>query len=185
VIVDLGERALVASRSHGEPCMTNRLVVRVLLAVALAVVLQAPSARAELAAWDPSKVLVLAKNLAEATAALEQAFAQQPAPTNPQSLESGSYHRLKHRVRMLGIEARVLATSLEQGEGRDQTELSYDMLMSHARSARYEASLGGVGKDVSDRASAVRRVLNELGPYYDPDFRTLAPDPRIEPGAAR
>jgi hypothetical protein len=31
----------------------------------------------------------------------------------------------------------------------------------------------------------VRAALNRLGPYYDPDFQTLAPDPNIERGATR
>jgi hypothetical protein len=31
----------------------------------------------------------------------------------------------------------------------------------------------------------VRTVLNQLGPYYDPDFPPLAPHPNIEPGAMR
>ena len=58
-------------------------------------------------------------------------------------------------------------------------------LMQLARSARDEAARVFVAHDVGDRAGAVRRVLNQLGPYYDPDFPTLAPHPNIEPGATR
>jgi hypothetical protein len=86
---------------------------------------------------------------------------------------------------MLSVEARMLVSSLEEGEGREQTEWIYGNLMSHARSARLEARGAFVAAPVSERAAVVRGLLNQLGPYYDPDFRTLAPDSRIEPGSDR
>jgi len=165
--------------------MPNHHLVRALPLLVLAVSLLAPSARGELAAWDQAKVTGFAKDLATATDALYDTFMQQPPPPNPRSMQSESYYRLKHRVWMIRGEARVFVRSLEDGDAREQTELTYDMLMSHARSARYEASIVFVAKDVGERAAAVRGVLNQLGPYYDPDFRTLAPDPNIEPGATR
>jgi hypothetical protein len=146
--------------------------------------LLAPSASGELAAWDQARVAALAKDLATTTQALSETFTQQPQP-EPGSMQSRYYYRLEHRVRMLRVEARMLVRSLEEGEGREQTEWIYDNLMSHARSARYEARGALVAEEVSDRAAAVRGVLNQLGPHYDPDFRTLAPDPEIEPGADR
>ena len=57
--------------------------------------------------------------------------------------------------------------------------------MQVTRSARDDAGKVFVSHDISERAAAVRGVLNQLGPYYDPDFPTLAPHPNIEPGAAR
>ena len=165
--------------------MPNRTLVRVLPGLVLLVSLLAPSARGELAAWDQAKVTRLAKDLATATDALYETFMQQPSPANAESTQSVSYHLLEHRVWMLRTEARLLVTSLEEGDAREQTELTYEMLMSHARSARYEAQSGFVSKDVGERAGAVRRALNQLGPYYDPDFQTLAPQPNIEPGASR
>jgi hypothetical protein len=165
--------------------MPNHHLVRALPLLVLAVSLLAPSARGELAAWDPAEATRLAKDLAAATDALYETFMQQPPPPNPGSTQSESYYRLRHRVWMLRSEARVLVRSLEEGDAREQTELTYDMLMSHARSARYEASGAFVAKDVGERAAAVRGVLNQLGPFYDPDFRTLSPDPNIEAGATR
>jgi hypothetical protein len=152
--------------------------------VALAVSLPAPSAVGELAAWSQTEVTGLAKDLAATTEALYEVFMGQPAPRLG-SVQSDAYHKLKHRVRMLRVEARMLVRSLEEGDGREQTEWIYGNLMSHARSARYEARGALLAEQVSDRAAAVRGVLNQIGPYYDPDFRTLAPDPRIEPGADR
>ena len=165
--------------------MPNHHLGRVLPLLVLTVSLLAPSAKGELAAWDQAKVTTLAKDLATATDALYETFMQQPPPPNPGSTQSESYYRLEHRVWMLRTEARVLVKSLEDGDAREQTELTYEMLMSHARSARYEAQSVFVAKDVGERAAAVRGVLNQLGPYYDPDFRTLSPDPNIEPGATR
>jgi len=145
----------------------------------------APSARGDFAAWDQAKVTRLAKNLATATDALYETFLKQPPPPNPGSMQSESYYRLEHQVWMLRCEARLLVTSLEEGDAREQTDLTYGMLMSHARSAREEAPRVFVAKDVGERAAAVRGVLNQLGSYYDPDFQTLAPLPNIEPDAAR
>ena len=165
--------------------MSSHHLARLLGSLAIAGLLFAPSARAELAAWDQAKVTRFAKDLATATDALYDTFMQQPPPPNPRSMQSESYYRLKHRVWMIRGEARVFVRSLEDGDAREQTELTYDMLMSHARSARSEASGVFVAKDVGERAAAVRRVLNQLGPYYDPDFQTLAPQPNIEPSATR
>ncbi len=163
--------------------MPNRHLVRILCTVALAVSL-APSARGEFAAWDQARVTALAKNLATTIDALYETFTQQPKPA-PGSMQSSSYQGLDHRVRVLRVEARVLVKSLEDGDGREQTVWIYDNLMSHGRSARSEARAAFLAEDVSERAAAVRAALNQLGPYYDPDFQTLSPDPKIEPGATR
>jgi hypothetical protein len=165
--------------------MPKHDIVRIPRSLMLAVLLVAPSATGELAAWDRARVAGLAKDLATATDTLYETFMQQPPPPNLGSMQSESYYLLKHRVRMIRGEARVLVRSLEEGDGREQTVWIYENLMSHTRSARYEAPEVFIAKDVGERAASVRGVLNQLGPYYDPDFRTLAPDPNIEPGATR
>jgi hypothetical protein len=165
--------------------MPKHDVVRILRSLMLAVLLVAPGASGELAAWDRAKVAGLAKDLATSTDALYETFMQQPPPANLGSVQSESYYRLKYRVRMLRGEARMLFRSLEEGDGREQTEWIYDILMSHARSARYEAPGVFVAKDVAERAAAVRGMLNRLGPYYDPDFEALPPHPNIEPSSSR
>lgn len=159
--------------------MTNRRVVGVLCSTVLAVSLLAPSAGAELAAWNQARVTEIARELAKATEALQTAFDQQSAPAEGSS-QRVPYFQLKNRVRMLRNEARVLLKSLEQGGSREQTAWMYEILISHARSARYEAPRVFVANEVGERAGAVRQVLNQLGPFYDPDFATLAPDPNIE-----
>ena len=152
--------------------------------LAMILLLPAANARAELAAWDQAKVAALGKELVQASNALYETFRKQPPPSVG-SMQSASYHRLKQFVRMLHVVSHEFAGSLEKGEGREQTLTIYDNLMQLARSARDDAAKAFVAHDVGERASAVRGVLNRLGPFYDPDFQTLAPHPNIEPGATR
>jgi hypothetical protein len=165
--------------------MSTRHAVHVscLLAMTL-MLLSAPNARAELAAWDQAKVAALGKELVQATDALYETFRKQPPPSVG-SMQGDSYQRLKQFVRMLRAVSQEFTGSLEKGEGRQETLTIYDNLMQLARSARDEAARVFVAHDVSERAAAVRQVLNRLGPYYDPDFPPLVPHPNIEPGAMR
>ena len=164
--------------------MSNHHLACLLGSLAIAGLLVAPSARGELAAWDQARVTALAKDLATATDSLHDTFVEQPPP-DVGSLQSNSYYRLKQFVRMLRVEASLFAKSLEDGDGREQTVWIYETLMSRARSARDEAGRVFVTNDVGERAAAVRGVLNQLGPYYDPDFQMLPPHPNIEPRATR
>jgi hypothetical protein len=165
--------------------MSARHTIHVICLLAMTLLLlSAPNARAELAAWDQAQVTALGKELVQATNALYETFQEQPPPSIG-SMQSQAYYRLKQLVRRLRVESRELAGSLEKGEGQEQTLAIYDNLMQLTRSARDEAGRVFVAHDVGERAAAVRRVLNQLGPYYDPDFPTLAPHPNIEPGATR
>jgi hypothetical protein len=164
--------------------MSNSLWVRLLGSLAIAGLFFAPSARGDLAAWDQAEVARLAQELETATGSLYDTFVKQPTP-GLGSMQSQAYHRLKQWVRLLRVEAREFASSLEKGEGREPTLPIYENLMQLTRSARDEAAKVFVAQDVGKRAAVVRGVLNRLGPYYDPDFPTLAPHPNIEPGATR
>jgi hypothetical protein len=168
-----------------DPAISSRSHLHVLSLLAIALLLfAAPKGRAELATWDPARVTGLSKELTTASEALYATFLQQPPPSVG-SMQTQAYYRLKQWVRLLRIEARHLATSLEKGEGREQTLPLYENLMQLVRSARDDAGRVFVGHEVGERAAAVRGVLNQLGPYYDPDFPALAPHPNVEPGAPR
>jgi hypothetical protein len=147
-------------------------------------VVSASNARAELVSWDQAKVTALGKELLQSTEALYETFRKHPTPSAG-SIGSDSYYRLKQWVRMLQIVSHEFAASLERGEAREQTITIYENLMQLIRSARDEAGRVFIARDVGEKAAAVRRVLNQLGPYYDPDFPTIAPHPNIEPGATR
>jgi hypothetical protein len=164
--------------------MTIRRLARLLGSLAIAGLLFAPTARGEVVAWDQAQVTALAKDLAAATDSLDDTFRKQ-LPPSLGSMHSHAYYRLKQWVRLLQIEADQLATSVEKGEGREPTLPIYENLMQLVRSARDDAKRAFISHDVGERAAAVRGVLNRLGPYYDPDFQTLAPHPSIEQGAPR
>jgi len=164
--------------------MSNHRFMSVGRSMALAVLLLSTPASGEVAAWDQAKVTRVSKELAAATDALQETFTQSRSQ-NRGALLSDTYREVEYLVQMVRSEAHILVASLGDGDGREQTAWLYEVLTSHARSARYGADRLGVSPDVGERAAAVRRVLNELGPYYDPDFRMLAPDPKIEPPANR
>jgi hypothetical protein len=159
--------------------MSIRPVVHLIFPLAMTLLLAAPASRAELATWDQAAVTALGKELETAADALYETFVNKPPPTLG-SMQT-YYYRLKQEVRLLRSEARELAASLEKGEGREQTLPIYDHLMQLVRIARDDAARTFNTQDVGQRAAAVRAVLNRLGPYYDPDFQTLAPHPNIEP----
>jgi hypothetical protein len=164
--------------------MSTRPVVHLFFPLVMTLVLASAGSRAELAAWDQAEVTALSKELETATRALYETFIKKPAASLG-STQSQAYYRLKQEVRVLRVEARELAASLEKGEGREQTLPIYDHLMQLVRIARDDAAKTFNTQDVAERAAAVRGVLNRLGPYYDPDFQTLAPHPHIEPNPDR
>jgi hypothetical protein len=158
--------------------MSNRHLPRLLGSLAIAGFLFAPSARGELAAWDEAKVTALAKELETATHVLYETYIEKHTP-DAGTMQSQAYYRLKQEVRLLRVEAGWLAESLEKGAGRDETLPVYDHMMQLVRAARLDAGRVVV-HDVGERAAVVRGVLNQLGPYYDPDFDALPPHPHIE-----
>jgi hypothetical protein len=164
--------------------MSARHAVRVIGLLAMILIVSARSARAELVSWDHAKVTALGKELVQATDALYDTLRKHPAPSVG-SIGSDSYYRLKQFVHLLHIVSHEFARSLEKGEGREETIIIYENLMQLTRSARDEAGRVFVARDVGEKASAVRRVLNQLGPYYDPDRPTIPPHPNIEPGVNR
>jgi hypothetical protein len=152
-------------------------VIRRYLVPAIALVLlagwAAPS-RAELAAWDQAKVTELAKQLQEASKALYDTFYKQPVPVAA-SGQAQDYRNLKQEVRRVRSEARELADALAKGAGREDTLPIYEHLMMVIRDAREHSARVFTTQDVQQRASAVRQLLNQLTPYYDPDAAPLQP----------
>ena len=151
----------------------SRIFATCFLAFALASSLASP-ARAELAAWDQAKVTALANQLSEAAGALYSSFYKQ-GPPQLASGQSDDYRQLKQEVRRIQSEAKELAGALGKGDGREDTLDIYDNLMDIVRDARDNARRMFNGKDVQDKATAVRQILNQITPYYDPDAAPLQP----------
>jgi hypothetical protein len=145
-----------------------------LASLALALVLPISVAQAEVAAWDAAKVGEIAKQLGPATDALYDAVYKQPPPMTG-SGQRNDFYRLKQRVRQLQYESRQLAGAVGKGEGHDETLPIYEDMMETVRDAREYAARVFATKDLQDKAAAVRGLLNQLGPFYDPDFHELQP----------
>jgi hypothetical protein len=152
--------------------MTVRRTITTLTATAL--FSAALLASAALAPWDQAKVAELAKQLLVTTGALADAFYKQPVP-DVGSLQTRNYEQLREDVKRIDQEARKLSGSIGEGAGRDETLPIYKDLTQHVRSARDEAKRVSSGADVVEKAGSVRAVLNQLGPYYEPDFQALQP----------
>ena len=149
----------------------SRILLAPLLVLALAAASATP-ARAELTAWDQAKVTALAKQLDEASKALYDTFYKQPKPSAGQQKP---YYRLKEDVRHIKSDSRSLARALEKGAGHDETQPAYDDLMLNVRRAQDNAGKVFTTKDLQDKASAARTVLNQISPYYDADAKALEP----------
>lgn len=132
-------------------------------------------AHAELQKWDAAKATALARQLQTATQELYDTFYKQPKVGAGQSRP---YYRLKQDVRHLRSEAKALAGALEKGGGQEETLPIYEDLMEAVRRARQNAREVFTTQDVEQKASAVRTLLNQLSPYYDPDAVPLQPLPR-------
>jgi hypothetical protein len=70
-------------------------------------------------------------------------------------------------VRRIRSEARVLAKSLEKGEGRAETQGSFDFLMQVVRAAEDNARKVFSTAPVREKADAARAVLTQLAAYYE------------------
>lgn len=148
---------------------------RLLAAVTLCGVFAAGTpAGADLAKWDQAKVTTLAKQLADASQALNDTFYKQPPP-GAGSMQSRAYQQLRQKIRVIRMEAGAFSSSLAKGEGYEETLPSYESLMEMVRAARRDAQQVFSTADVQEKATAVRLVLNQISPYYDPDAVPLAP----------
>lgn len=146
--------------------------VRFAAIAAALVVAFAPSARAEVTAWDQAKVTSLAQQLETATNDLNETFRRQPVPSVG-SMQSRAFFRLRHEIRSLRRESRSLARALERGAGHDETLPSFTSLMQTVAAARDEAPRVFTSKELVERSDAARAILNQLSPFYDARFPQL------------
>jgi hypothetical protein len=149
-------------------------VLRISIVSFLALAVSGATARADVVAWDQAKVTEIAKQLTSATQDLYDTFYKQLPPTAG-SGQSKEFYRLKQVTRIMKTEARELAEQLGKGAGHDETLPSYESLMENVRRARELGARIFATEDLKQKATAVRGLLNQLGPYYDPDFQALQP----------
>jgi hypothetical protein len=149
-------------------------VLRISIVSFLALAVSGATARADVVAWDQAKVTEIAKQLVTAAQDLYDTFYKQLPPTAG-SGQSKEFYRLKQVTRIMKTEARELAEQLGKGAGHDETLPSYESLMENVRRARELGARIFATEDLKQKATAVRGLLNQLGPYYDPDFQALQP----------
>jgi hypothetical protein len=152
--------------------MSIRRLVPAFAALSLSLALVA--AGAELVPWDQAKVTGIASQLERAAQDLYDTFYKQPVPTVG-SGQARSYQRLKQKIRGIRTQAHQLVGDLEKGEDREATLPAYEDLMQLVRSARDDARSVFTTQDVGEKAAVAREQLNQLGPYYDPDYEALQP----------
>ena len=144
-----------------------RLLASVICLVALAM-----TARAEIAAWDQAKVTELAQQLEATTAELSRIFRSQPQPTRGQP-DRLTYFRLQQEVRFLRRESRTLSRALQRGADLEETLPSFESLPNTVGRAETKARRVFTIADMHQQADKARTILNQLGPYYDPNFKPL------------
>ena len=138
------------------------------LLIALCFALAAVPAAAELAKWDQTKVTALATQLVKATDALyTTVYKEQDFAGTAGGLAQGSYD-LRHTVRRVGEEARHLDAELKAGKGHDATVGAWKHMMELVRDTGVESGRTFMEGDVKKGMAAVKDLLRQLAPYYDP-----------------
>jgi hypothetical protein len=145
---------------------------RAACAAALACLVAVPAA-ADLAPWDQARATGIAKQLAAACDAFDQAVRKQPGMGEVGSGAAGEGFGLGQRSQALREQSLALADHLEKGKGHDKTrdewrslkEVADDVEQSGQRSQLDDPTLAAWAK-VSD-------LMRQLAPYYDP--KALAP----------
>jgi hypothetical protein len=130
-------------------------------------------AAAELAVWDQARATGIAKQLADACDAFEQAVRKEPQMGQVGSGGAAEGFGVGQNARMLTERSRELAGHLEKGKGHDDTrniwrglkEVSDDVAEDAERTELEDQTMAAWAK-VSD-------LMRQLAPYYDP--KALAP----------
>jgi hypothetical protein len=136
------------------------------LVVAAAASLAAPAA-ADLAAWDQARVTGIAKQLASACDAFDQAARRQPGAT----LGSGDAEdtfRMQKRSRVLGEQSLALADHLAAGKGYEPTRNEYRGLKEVADDIEEDAQRSSLDEPTMDAWAKVADLMRQIAPYYDP-----------------
>ena len=118
-------------------------------------------AAADLANWDQAKVTALAKQLADATQALNDTFYKQPPP-GAGSMQSRAYQQLRQKIRVIRMEAGALSSSLAKGEGYEETLPSYESLMELVRAVRRRAARSGDALNTQPYACRCRDIASGI-----------------------
>ncbi len=157
----------------------TRIRARDCAAVALTAcaLLAAPAAAedAETAApeWDQAKVTALAEELADAADDLHRELRRQTSQSQIASGMAQAMLQFRDNIKVARDNARSLARSLADGQGRDETSATYRRLMALVRNARETGRRLFVKAPATDYIEQANAALDGLAPYY-PDIRPSA-----------
>lgn len=150
----------------------HALAVAAILALVSAL---APApARAELEPWDQEKVTALATQLAPAVREARRAVQRDPA--SPDRSNPGM-RRYLDAVRRVETSSGRLATALQNGQGREQTQRTAELLRQHVRDAELRGAQVPTSRRSEVKIEPVKVLLDQLAPFWFEEPRQLAPPP--------
>ncbi len=142
-----------------------------LVLLGLAVLLSAPfapSARAELATWDQSRVTAIAQQLAAASETWRQALRDQPDSGAIGSGGAESSVGLVQKAQVLLEQSRALAGHLAAGDGHDETRNLYRSLEELIDDTEALAQRAEVDQATLGAWAKITDLQRQIAPYYDP-----------------
>jgi hypothetical protein len=141
---------------------------------ALALALAPAAASADRAEWNQEEVTKLAGELRDSTKDLRDTFRRE-MPSSPATGQRQAQQRLLDNLRRIQNSTRKLALELEAGKDREATFPVYQQLMTMVRDAREEARRQMLQQSSLDKITVARDALNQLGPFYEEDFKPTTP----------
>jgi hypothetical protein len=124
-------------------------------------------ALADLAAWDQARATGIAKQLADATDAFEQAVRKEPGLGDVGSGSAESGFGVGQKARVLKEQSRMLAGHLEKGKGHDDTKNAWRGLKEVADDVTEDAQKNELSEPTLDAWAKVADLMRQLAPYYD------------------
>ena len=152
--------------------MPRTRALRLTACAAVLVSLAAVPAVADLAPWDQGRATAIAKQLADASDAFDQAVQKQPGMDQVGSGSAGEGSELVQNSRMLREQSRALAGHLEKGKGRDETRNYWRSLKEVSDDAAENAQRAELDEPTMDAWAKVQDLMRQLAPYYDPKALT-------------
>jgi hypothetical protein len=148
--------------------MSKTRWLRGALLAAFATSLVALPALADLAAWDQARATSIAKQLADASDAFEQAVRKEPELGRVGSGSAEAGMRLGQQARVLKEQSASLAGHLEKGKGHDDTKNHWRSMKEVTDDVTEEAQKSELSEPTLDAWSKVADLTRQLAPYYDP-----------------
>jgi hypothetical protein len=114
--------------------------------------------------WDAARLEDLSGRLADAVQAVREAFRREPAYTQPQNRRAAK--DMDHTLRLLGTSSRQLASRIQAGGGRAETEPIARKIGSLLNDAQVDGRKLMTTQWMDEKARPAKELINEIAPYY-------------------